>query len=199
MSWDILTMTKADGGLGFRKLHAFNLSVLGKQAWKLVTEPQTLFSRIIKAKYFPSRSFLNAELGHNPSYTWKSLWSTQDVLRAGCRWRLGDGSSIPVWKEPGIHNGPQMSLRSESVVNLEHIRVSSLMLPGQRAWNENLVRTISEQEDANTILSMPLLASVDEDRIIWKHSSNGLYTVKSAYFLIRELTNPRSQENAQKD
>lgn len=37
MSWERLTACKSIGGMGFRQLHAFNLAMLGKQAWKLVT------------------------------------------------------------------------------------------------------------------------------------------------------------------
>ncbi|MCH96170.1 RNA-directed DNA polymerase (Reverse transcriptase) [Trifolium medium] len=61
MRWDELTLHKDFGGLGFRNMEAFNLSMLGKQGWKLLIEPNSLLSRILKAKYFPRRDFLEAE------------------------------------------------------------------------------------------------------------------------------------------
>lgn len=88
--------------MGFRRLHDFNIAMLGKQAWKLITHPNSLMSRLLKARYFPAGNFLNASLGHNPSYTWRSLHSSQDLLRLGCRWEIGDGTSIRVWEEPWI-------------------------------------------------------------------------------------------------
>jgi len=61
-------MRKEYGGMGFRHLFGFNLAMLGKQGWKLQTEPDTIVTRIYKAKYFPRTDFLGARLGHNPSY-----------------------------------------------------------------------------------------------------------------------------------
>lgn len=74
MSWTRLSEHKARGGMGFRRLHAFNLAMLGKQAWKLVTQQNFVFSKLLKAKYFPIGSFMDAKLGHNPSYVWRDLF-----------------------------------------------------------------------------------------------------------------------------
>jgi hypothetical protein len=76
MSWDKLTMRKEWGGTGFRNIHGFNLAMLGKQGWNFLTNPDAMVSRIFKAKYFPNGDFLGASLGHNPSYVWRSIWSS---------------------------------------------------------------------------------------------------------------------------
>jgi hypothetical protein len=67
LSWDKLTIHKNEGGMSFKNLHAFNLSLLGKQGWHLMTNQNSLVSRLFKAKYFLSCSFLNSKIGHNPS------------------------------------------------------------------------------------------------------------------------------------
>ena len=79
IKWDTLCMRKEQGGMGFRDLHFFNLAMLGKHGWNFVSNPHTLANRLIKAKYFPHGNFLSAQLGSNPSYTWKSRWSAQSV------------------------------------------------------------------------------------------------------------------------
>jgi len=106
MKWDKLTLHKNRGGLGFRNMEAFNLSMLGKQSWKLLTDSNSLLTRVLKAKYFPRRDFLDAPLGHNPSYTWRSLWSTQALLTMGYRWKIGDGSTLNAWTAPWIRTIP---------------------------------------------------------------------------------------------
>ena len=84
------------GRLGFRDLHAFNLSLLTKLAWKLVQKTDSLFYRIYKARYFPNSTFLDAEMGHNPSYVWHSLLSAREVLLAGSKWQVGNGDTIKI-------------------------------------------------------------------------------------------------------
>ena len=82
--------------MGFCDLHAFNLALLAKQAWKLVQKTDSLFYRIYKARYFPNSTFLDAEMGHNPLYVWRSLLSTREVLLAGSKWQVGNGDTIKI-------------------------------------------------------------------------------------------------------
>lgn len=50
---DKLSITNKDGGLIFIKIHEFNLALVAKQSWKLVSEPHFLASQVLKAQYFP--------------------------------------------------------------------------------------------------------------------------------------------------
>ncbi|XP_031124298.1 uncharacterized protein LOC116027009 [Ipomoea triloba] len=48
--WDELCKPKAFGGMGFQSLRAFNMALLGKQAWRFIHYPNFLVSRVFKAK-----------------------------------------------------------------------------------------------------------------------------------------------------
>lgn len=54
--------------MGFCDFKAFNLAMLAKQGWQILTITHTLVSRIFKARYFPDSSFLEANLGNNLSF-----------------------------------------------------------------------------------------------------------------------------------
>ena len=64
----------------------FNTALLSKQCWRLLTHQQSLFFRVFKAKYFPSCSFLDAQLGSSPSFIWRSFLSGRELLMKGIRW-----------------------------------------------------------------------------------------------------------------
>lgn len=64
---------KSSGGMGFRDLEAFNKALLAKQGWRIMKDPDSLLASLLKARYYPNPSFLDAKLGHNPSYTWSIL------------------------------------------------------------------------------------------------------------------------------
>ncbi|KAK9684945.1 hypothetical protein RND81_10G244700 [Saponaria officinalis] len=69
MPWHKLYKPKCRGGLGFRDFQKFNMALLGKHAWRLATENEGLMTRVLKSRYFPNTSYMEAELGSNPSYT----------------------------------------------------------------------------------------------------------------------------------
>jgi len=59
-SWDKLSISKKEGGLGFRDLRAFNLVMLAMQDWRMIQSTDSLLYQCFKARYFPRSSFLNA-------------------------------------------------------------------------------------------------------------------------------------------
>lgn len=62
VAWPQLFQPKKQGGLGFRDLCAFNLALLAKQRWRLLTNPDSLLARVLEAKYYPHGNFLEANL-----------------------------------------------------------------------------------------------------------------------------------------
>ncbi|CAH9072880.1 unnamed protein product [Cuscuta epithymum] len=101
-AWDFLSQPKNCGGMGFRRLHEFNLAMLAKQAWRLFSNPDSLVGKVYKARYYPSGDFLSAKIGYNPSFIWRSIFQTQEIIREGFKWRVGDGKLINVWRDPWL-------------------------------------------------------------------------------------------------
>lgn len=56
----------------------------------------------------------------------------------------------------------------------------------RKAWNENVVRFLLEEESRNTILNTPLFNAVHIDSIYWIVVKSGMYSVRSAYKLIMQ-------------
>lgn len=81
LSRDRLSLPKSEGGLGFRDLESFNLTLFGKQVWRIIQAPDSLVARVLKGRYFPSNSILDAGLGSKPSYVWRSLFEGSQVIK----------------------------------------------------------------------------------------------------------------------
>ncbi|XP_059442083.1 uncharacterized mitochondrial protein AtMg00310-like [Corylus avellana] len=94
MSWGKMGMAKASGGMGFRNLNLFNRALLAKQSWRLWKEPESLVVKIMKAKYYPDGSILDAKVGAKPSFAWRSIHSSCDVLKEDLFWRIGNGATV---------------------------------------------------------------------------------------------------------
>lgn len=61
MAWKKLCRPKAKGGLGFTDMKMFNWTLLAKQG--------CLIEQVLKARYYPNTTFMEADLGSLPSYT----------------------------------------------------------------------------------------------------------------------------------
>ncbi|CAJ2643989.1 unnamed protein product [Trifolium pratense] len=181
LSWERLSMHKSAGGLGFKSITAFNYAMLGKQAWKLLTNPGNLITRLFKAKYFPNSDFLSSSIGHNPSYVWRSIWSAKFVVRTGYKWSIGTGHNIPIWDSRWLSDGSILSQPTNMHVNLADMRVSDILEPNVKQWNPTLVTSMLGTQLGSRILKTPLFDSVSHDKIIWRFEKNGKYSVKSAY------------------
>uniref|UniRef100_A0A803QGZ0 RNase H type-1 domain-containing protein n=1 Tax=Cannabis sativa TaxID=3483 RepID=A0A803QGZ0_CANSA len=90
-SWKSLCQSKFRGGLGFRSLVHFNQAMLAKQAWRIFQNPNSLLSLILKARYFPQSSILEAVPGHSPSFSWRSILWGRDLMASGLIWKVGPG------------------------------------------------------------------------------------------------------------
>ena len=71
------------------------------------SETHSLFYRVYKSRYFPECSFMDAVLGSNPSYVWRSLLAARDVLKEGAYWRVGDGRHIGVLTHHWLPHRPR--------------------------------------------------------------------------------------------
>ncbi|KAK5771326.1 hypothetical protein PVK06_047524 [Gossypium arboreum] len=71
--WKMMSAVKEEGGKCFWNLEKFNIALLAKQRWRLITSPDSLLAQVLKAKYFPMFDILNASFRTTPSYTWKSI------------------------------------------------------------------------------------------------------------------------------
>ena len=92
--------------MGFRYLHAFNLVILSKQAWRITQDTNSLFYKVYKAQYFPNCSFMIAQLGSNPSFVWRSLLVARDIIFNGSKWQVGDGKTVGVYSHKWLSHPP---------------------------------------------------------------------------------------------
>ena len=133
INWKKLCTPKKKGGMEFRDIHAFNLAMLAKQAWCLVTGTHSLFFRVYKARYFPRCSFMEAELGHNPSFVWRSLLAARELIREGSMWKIGNGQSVEVSDKTWLPHRPLFKPGANT-----EMKVGDLIDQQTMQWNRSL-------------------------------------------------------------
>jgi hypothetical protein len=98
--------SRKERGMGFRDFEAFNLVLLAKQAWRLLTVPSSLCARVLRARYFSNTDLLHERYcPARGSFTWRTILYGRDLLRNGLIWRISDGSQVKMWESNWIPRG----------------------------------------------------------------------------------------------
>ncbi|KAL2933269.1 hypothetical protein RDABS01_016388 [Bienertia sinuspersici] len=184
-AWDKLCIPKAMGGMGFRDLKTFNLALLAKQVWRLMNGTDSLTGSILKARYFKNDDILDARRGHDPSFTWRSLWGSKSLLQEGLAWRIGTGTCVNVWSSNWLLSEDGPKLPAMQPCSDTSLRVCDLIDFTTGQWNEEIVAQVFNAEDKEMVLNIPLSSRWPRDELFWWPYSDGLYTVKSGYWLGR--------------
>ncbi|XP_062080600.1 uncharacterized protein LOC133785369 [Humulus lupulus] len=192
--WDVLCLPKDKGGLGFRNLHLFNQAMLAKQVWRFLRSPSSLCARVLKACYFPNGSILDANCGSNASCVWHSLVWGKSIINQGSRWRIGNGNSVNVLKDPWIPRPRTFRIFDQNFVR-EDLHVIDLKHENGD-WDEVMLKCLFNEENANLILSLPCsdtnledkLRKLNCDKICSRCSRGGSEDVAHALWRCKEST-----------
>ena len=182
VSKEILVLPKELGDLGFRNFNEFNDALLAKQCWRLISDPNSLWARVLKARYFPHCSFWEAKKGGRASWAWSSLLTGRELICKGSHWQILGGEDVRVWVDkwlPYLPSRHPMPLGEVSVS--KNLRVSSLIDYSSYSWNVDFLLHFLSLEDQQAILDLPIGDITRGDRLVWAASSNGQYSVKSGY------------------
>ncbi|KAK2642412.1 hypothetical protein Ddye_024175 [Dipteronia dyeriana] len=128
-AWLRLCKTKVEGGLGFKDLYVFNRALLTKQCWRIIKNPKSLASRILKDCYFSNGKFMNATKKSSSFFCmWNSLLWGKRLIDRVLRWRVGNCKSIHVYEDNWILRPNTLKVISPSSLDAERT-VSNLMSP----------------------------------------------------------------------
>jgi hypothetical protein len=179
--------SKLAGGLGFREMHLFNKAMLAKQVWRLQTDPNSLLGRCLKAKYYPNSDILHAHHSRNSSYAWRSIYQAISLIKKGSCWQVGNGKTTDIWVDNWViwQNGYKILTPPQGINGVSKVSDLIIEQPTKR-WNSTLIDQIFLPFEGTLIKQTPLIMEDTEDLLMWPHTKEGTYTVKSGYNLLKQ-------------
>ena len=165
--------------------------MLAKQAWRLIRETHSLFYGVYKARYFHCCSFMEAELGSNPSMVWRSLLQACNVIREGSVWEVGDVRSIGISCHKWLPHPP--CFRDEADQDL---RECDLINEATHQWDQSILAATFTQATVEDILRIRVDTLNTRDKLTWKENKPRECTVKTVYQVALRLNHPHSGEHS---
>ncbi|CAA0819658.1 Unknown protein [Striga hermonthica] len=184
VSWETVCKPKDDGGLRLKYQRKMNDALLMKLGWQLLTRPDTLWVRIMKAKYKLNVPNLLAN-GNLPkgSITMRAVGKIWNNLMKGIRWSVGDGKRIKFWQDRWLQSDLTLLQACTGLVPHSFIdwTVSNYCTAdGQWRWS-----LFSHLLPAKVLLQIAAVPPPGEtsgpDLLYWGFSVDGRFTMKSAY------------------
>ena len=105
VNWETISLPKEARGLGISFTRHRNQAILMNQAWRLYSNPTSIWARVLQAKYFSHASVFTSPRTTRGSYIWTALSLGAELLLKGMRWVVGDGWTIRIWQDHWLPNG----------------------------------------------------------------------------------------------
>ena len=135
---------------------------------------------------------MEAEIGHNPSFVWRSLVAATEVIMEGFRWRVGNGMQIRAESRNWLSHKP--IFRRQEWLNL---RVGDLIDDRAWEWKRTMIVEIFAPRNYEEILAIPLSRERTQDALIWKENRKHEFSIKSAYHVALWLNKQEVTEHSQ--
>jgi hypothetical protein len=157
----------------------FNQSLLARQAWRLIENPESLCAQLLPAKYYPDGNLIDTVFTGNPSSTWRAIEYGLELLKKGVIWRIGNGAMVRIWRDPWTPR--KEYCKTISPKKRCRLRWVSELLNSDGTWNVELLNIYFQPIDVECILQIRPSIRNDEDFLAWQPDSRGIFSVKSAH------------------
>lgn len=98
IAWEMLQRPSEQGGIEIRSARQANSAFLTKLGWRVLTEPQALWSRVLRAKHCKGRCDVDMfNPKPNMSNVWNGITENAKLLGEGTRIAVGNGARTLFW------------------------------------------------------------------------------------------------------
>lgn len=107
-------------------------------------------------------------------------------MNEGTRWHVGNGFNISVFGYRWIPSPFKFKPICNPLIFGKDLMVSDSIDWTTRGWDNLIVAEVLPPYDARLVLQMKLRDPTIKDELLWHYSTNGEFSVKSAYHLWME-------------
>ena len=186
VSWKVVSGEIAQGGLGIRSMRQLNSAYLMKLGWRLQTEPDTIWARLIQEKYIRGRDLFNLEkLSGSGSNAWRGIKEMLPVTHKGMGMAIGDGRYTKFWLHRWL-DGKVLSEHTLQTLPEDHLskKVCDYWL-SQDGWDWAQLAPLLPDAILQRIMSFVLDTDEVGDQLVWITGKSGRFNIASAIKMLQ--------------
>jgi hypothetical protein len=120
----------------------------------LLKNEDSLVSKIMKGKYYPRSSILEATCGNCPPYAWRSIQGSCGLLKECLIWRIGNGNKVKIWGEKWLPKPITYTVQSPPNTLNQELLVCDLIDLDTQWWNPIINQENFTPEERHLIQSI---------------------------------------------
>lgn len=189
VAWNTICYPKREGGLGIKSLRTWNRAAMMKHIWAILTDKDSLWVAWVHKYLIKGNPFWKISVPSSPSWTWRKILLAREYCRGDFRVHVGNGNHTSLWYDYWLPSGKR------PVDILSHRILSSANIP----WGATVAdiidngRWIIPADNSRSNCLWSLLPScpvqLGPDKVIWPHTASGIFSIASAWDLIRPRRN----------
>ena len=192
VAWRDICYPKKQGGLGIKPLYVWNQSLVAKLVWRLlVGNKESLWVQWVHTYRVRGTCFWLLKTPYACPWYWRKLLLVRGTVKPFFGWRIGDGCSTFFWYDQWHPLGVLIDHFSRQLPRQLGIpilaKVEDFIEDG--AWTRmEPFRSLSPEFGEDRLPTLFLPSRPDE--LYWLPTSNGLFSVRSAFQAIQTRRDP---------
>lgn len=126
-------------------------------------------------------------MGSKPSFAWRSILGSFGLVKEGLIWRIGNSQTVQIWGDTWIPQPSTFKVYSHPLILDLEATVKELINGDTGEWNQRLQSQIFTPQEVQIITFISLSSTNQLAQLVWRGSELGLFTVRSAYHMQKEL------------
>lgn len=187
LSWETLQKPRDQGGIGIRSSRQANAAFLTKLGWRVLTEPNSLWSRVLRSKYCRGRCDIDMfQPTTNMSNMWRGITDNVNTLTKGAAAAVGNSKNTLFWDHVWAIGEPLREMVVQPIpLSVEGATVNEMWEMGS-GWKWNVFSDYLPNDVLKRIAAHELVEDENAgDLLYWKGDKKGAFSIKYAMKIIR--------------